>query len=272
MTRQEREAVAQRICNFYIDASNKSVKTTVNYFMKQGFPRQTIYNIINKYLKYGQTTFLPRTGRPLKLSNRKLNQLVKCVNNRYGVSQRKLAYRFGVNQSTISRNLRQRTPIVIRKRRKAPQMNNQEQAKRAQRNCGKLYKTIPRDWNIILDDEKYFSLTNSDIGGNRFYYSTDPEETPIHIRFKQKKKFEPKLMIWMVMSSKGVSEIYIHESNQAVRQEIYLDECIEKRLIPFIRNHYHDQNFIFWPDLAKAHYANIVQNKLKQENIHFCVS
>jgi len=188
MTREEREALAQRICNFYIDASNKSIKATVNYFMKQGFPRRTIYNIINKYLKYGRTTFFPRTGRPFKLSNKKLNQLVKSVNNRCGVSQRKLARRFGVNQSTISRNLRQRTSIVIRKRRKIPKMNNKEQAKRARRNCGKLYKTIPRDWDIILDDEKYFSLTNSDIGGNRFYYSMDPEETPNHIKFKGKKK------------------------------------------------------------------------------------
>jgi len=48
MTREEREELAQRICNFDIDAANKSYKTTVNYFMKQGIPRQTIYN--NYYL------------------------------------------------------------------------------------------------------------------------------------------------------------------------------------------------------------------------------
>ena len=192
MTREEREALAQRTCNFYIDTSNKSIKTTGNYFIKQGIPRRTIYNIINKYLKYGRTTFFPRTGRPFKLSNQKLNQLVKSVNNRCGVCKRKLARRFGVNQSTTSRNLRQKTSIVIRKRRKVPKMNNQEQAERARRNCGKLYKTIPRDWDIILNDEKYFSLTNSDIDGNQFYCSMDPEETPTHIEFKEKQNFERK--------------------------------------------------------------------------------
>ncbi len=70
MTREEREALAARICNFYIDSSNKSCKTTVNYFIKQGVPRRTVYNILNKFLKYGQTKFLSKTGRPFKLSNK----------------------------------------------------------------------------------------------------------------------------------------------------------------------------------------------------------
>ena len=130
MTREEREELAQRICNFYIDAANKSSKTTVNHFMEKGILRQTIYNILNKYLKYGQTKFLPRSGRPLELSKGQINQLVKCVNNHCGVSQRKLAKRFHVHQSTISRNLRARTSVVIRKRRKAPKMNNKAQEKK----------------------------------------------------------------------------------------------------------------------------------------------
>ena len=32
------------------------------------------------------------------------------------------------------------------------------------------------------------------------------------------------------MSSKGVSHVYVHKSNQAVGQETYLKECIDKRL------------------------------------------
>ena len=65
--REGRETLAQRICNFYIDSSNKSRRTPVNYSIKQGIARTTIYNILNKYLKYGQTKFLPRDGHPMKL-------------------------------------------------------------------------------------------------------------------------------------------------------------------------------------------------------------
>ena len=38
-------------------------------------------------------------------------------------------------------------------------------------------------------------------------------------------------MIWMSISSKGASG---HQNKQAVNQETYLKECIDKRLLPFI--------------------------------------
>ena len=66
MTREEREALSQRICNFYYDSAKKSLKTTVNYFKKQNVPQSTIYYILKKYLQYGTTKDLSRSGHPLK--------------------------------------------------------------------------------------------------------------------------------------------------------------------------------------------------------------
>ena len=106
MTRDEREALGQRICNFYRDSSNKSVKTTVNCLIKQNIARRTVYCILNKYLRYGTTKDQTRSGRPLKLSNKKLNDIVKSVNNRSGISQHKIRRRFHVHRSAISRNFR----------------------------------------------------------------------------------------------------------------------------------------------------------------------
>jgi IS30 family transposase len=54
---------------------------------------------------------------------------VKSINIRCGVSQRKLAEHFNVYQSTISRNLGRRTSVAIRKRTKAPKMDNIVQEK-----------------------------------------------------------------------------------------------------------------------------------------------
>jgi hypothetical protein len=131
MTRDEREALAQRICNFYRDSSNYSVKTTVNYFKKQNIPQSTIYYVLNKYLKHGTTKDLSRSA------------------------------------------------------------------------------------------------------------------------------------------SKGVSDTYVHKSKQAIRQETYLTECINKRLLPFIDKYHQDGNYLFWPDLASAHYSNVVQERLNEKNVPF---
>ena len=45
MTRAQRKVLSQRICNFYCDAANKSLKTTVNYFKKQNIPQNTLLYI-----------------------------------------------------------------------------------------------------------------------------------------------------------------------------------------------------------------------------------
>ena len=174
MTREEREALEQRICNFYYDSAKKSVKTTVNYFKKQNVPQSTIYYVLKKYLQYETTKDLSRSSRPLKLSKKNLNNIVKSLNNRCGLSQRKIARRFKMHYSTISRNLQRRTSIVRRKRRKAPKMNNEQQQVRARKNCGKsLYRKLLNGCDLIMDDEKYFKLTGNNVIGNRYFYSTD---------------------------------------------------------------------------------------------------
>ena len=65
-------------------------------------------------------------------------------------------------------------------------------------------------------------------------------------------------MIWMAVSAKGTSDIYVRKSIQALNQETYLKECIDKRLPRFIAKCQSNGNYLFWSDLVKAHYSNIV--------------
>ena len=86
MTREEREEPAKRICNFYKDATNQSIKTPVNYFKKNSIPEKTIRYILKKCPTHGTTKFLLRKGRSVKINNKQLNDLVKTVNNKTRVS------------------------------------------------------------------------------------------------------------------------------------------------------------------------------------------
>ena len=58
-------------------------------------------------------------------------------------------------------------------------------------------------------------------------------------------------------------------SGLAVNQHIYLEDCIKKILVPFINEHHSDGEYLFWPDLASAHYANSVIDFLKGQNLNF---
>ena len=81
-----------------------------------------------------------------------MNTFVKSVNNRCGLSQRKLGRRFREHQSTVSRTIQQRTSVIIRKRKKAPKIDSEEQQRQTRKNCGKLYRKLLNDDDLIIGD------------------------------------------------------------------------------------------------------------------------
>ncbi|CAF3275450.1 unnamed protein product [Rotaria sp. Silwood2] len=83
----------------------------------------------------------------------------------------------------------------------------------------------------------------------------------------KKKEFPPKVLVWMAMSSKGVSNIYVHKSLQAIFTSIYLNECINERLLPFIEKYHKTDDYVLWPDKASAHYAGAVLHRLNDKYI-----
>lgn len=90
ITCKEREALAHRTCNFYIDLLNKSCKTTINYFVKQDVQRKIINHVLANIFIHEYIKILSKANRPFEISNRNLNQLMKFINNRSGASQHNL--------------------------------------------------------------------------------------------------------------------------------------------------------------------------------------
>ena len=57
------------------------------------------------------------------------------------------------------------------------------------------------------------------------------------------------------------------KSGYAIDQYVYRDECLEPYLLPFIEKYNKEDKFMFWPDLASAHYAFLVQDWLNSKKI-----
>ena len=99
--------------------------------------------------------------------------------------------------------------------------------------------------DIVLDDKKYFGLSGDNVQCNQRYYTTDPSTTSSDVKYMKKKKYTPKLLVWMTMLSKGTSNMYVHKSKETITSNIYLNECINARLLSFIEQHHRNNNFIF---------------------------
>ena len=93
---------------------------TAYHFMDQGFPKSTIYSVLNPFERTGSIERKRGSERKaIKIILRKREVLRRTANHKTGISQQKFAVRFGCSQSYICRTIR-RIRIMCRKRVKVP--------------------------------------------------------------------------------------------------------------------------------------------------------
>ena len=132
-----------------------------DHYISEEEKRTTIYDIINRFESGKNAKHQSGGGRPAKIFNKQANKKLKrLVNNKDGVSQRKLACRFQCTQSYVNRVIKS---MGIQKYRKQeiPRDRSDQQKLVDRAKCATLYRKY-RDREWILDDESHFT--------NSFYY------------------------------------------------------------------------------------------------------
>lgn len=267
MGRPEREALKNRIVNYYLKISGSDKNATVKHFKAEKIPERTIYSIIQTYERNKTSKDLPRCGRPRKLGTREVKRLVNSFKNRDGKSQRVEAKKFNVCQKTISNYLK-KNKVQYRKKERAPFVTS-NQLEKITRTSRKLATKTFVGKIVVLDDEKYFTYGNSSVAGNDGYYTNDKSTTPDDVRFQHKSKFEPKVLMWIAISENGISQPYFQESSTAITSEVYINKCLRPMLIPYLRRNYNQSDYVFWPDLASAHYSKTTIDFLRVNLVNF---
>lgn len=95
-------------------------------------------------------------------------------------------------------------------------MRSEKQKSLAKTKCGRLYRKF-HNRQFILDDESYFTLSHSGIGGNGEFYTADVSKESADVKFYKKAKFEQKLLVWLAIGPMGVVS-----TQQASHQEVWL--------------------------------------------------
>lgn len=206
----------------------------------------------------------------LRNLEREQMSLVRLVNHKTGISQRKLADKFNCTHRTIGNTLK-KNGIQIRKRKKASKSTPLQQ----ERQRFRLRKMARGDFapkngkKIIMDDESYFTLDGVSMPGNKSYYTSDPAATPDNVKFAQVKKFPERVMIWFCISEDGPSVMHVFDKHQTMTANLYREKCLPK-LVKFIEEYeYNKSEVIFWPDLATAHYAKECLEFLDENDINY---
>jgi CTP-dependent riboflavin kinase len=262
------EHLKMTLYKYYLENHVLGRKHIFDKFKDMGAPKRTLNHWLQLLEQGKELTRKKGSGPSIKIATPgTIRKLKNAFNHRKGCSQKKVAKKLGTSQQYVSKLLKNRTSIRCFKRTKKPKMTAQQVAV-ARPKCARLLRKY-RSVDFILDDESYFTLSNTTLAGNDRFYSDEVEKTPYDVRNKFKAKYEPKLLVWLAISPRGLSRVRFFKSGLAINQNIYRDECMRKCLIPFIRKYYQDGKYVFWPDLASSHYANYVLSDLRDKNVKY---
>ena len=129
------------IVNFHKAHTDEGVAYTVKHFSKKGVARSTIYKILKNFQERNTTERKSGSGRKAeKMTPQKTKRLVKAATNKNGVSQAKLAKKFGVHKSYVQKVLK-REGYKSYKKQKVPDWSEEKESR--QKRCyRKLTRTV----------------------------------------------------------------------------------------------------------------------------------
>jgi transposase len=240
----------------------------VKHFSAENVPRSTLFQILQRKANNIGPERKVGTGRKAtRMTPKIVNQLKKRINNKDGISQRQLASEYGVCHQYMGEVIKTKSTIKYRKKIKVPNRSHQQKLL-VRPKCRLLVKQF-RKKKVVIDDESYLPLSNDELSANAGFYTSDIETCPDAVKLKPKSKYDQKVMVWISMSEDGLSKHYMVPSGQAINQDIYIQKCLKERLIPFIKTVHKNDEIVFWPDLASAHYAKKTQDFLRAKKVEF---
>lgn len=230
-------------------------------------PRSTVQKVLKRYKQTLSINRAPGSGRKVGSHNKKLYKAVmRSFQENPGMSNCDRAKKFHTNESNI-RNIRDKAGMKSYKAIKYPNRTDKQQFE-VKKRSRKLYDQVLTKHNgcLLLDDETYVKLDLKQLPGSKYYVSTIRGKVAARWKYICVDKFGKKAMIWQGICSCGqkTSPFVISSTMNA---DIYIKECLQKRVLPFIRKHRLPVKF--WPDLASCHYAKKTLEFYTTNNIDF---
>ena len=101
------------------------------------------------------------------------------------------------------------------------------------------------------------------------YYMDGKSKLSDDVGFIKKNNYPKNKLMWEAISNRGMPIPYFRPyKSLAVNTEIYINECLQPRLLSFINKHHSNFNFKFVHNLGGAH-ISLGTNALMKENLPF---
>lgn len=211
----------------------------------------TVSRVLKRFEETLSVATRPGCGRkPGPVDRNVTKKVLKSIENNQGLSDRERAKKCKTSASNV-RKIRLRHGQKSFRVIKVPNRSD-KQSLVVKKRSRKLYQhlILKNGSCCIMDDETYVKTDFSQIPGYNYYVARMRGDAPNKFKFVECEKFAPKLLVWQAICSCGMkSNIFV--TNKNMTQDLYIKECLQKRLLPMMKNH--TDSTWFWPDLASCH-------------------
>lgn len=253
--------VRESIVRKYTENPNLSHNTIAKHLK---VPKSTVTSVLKKYKETLSIDKKSGSGRKKGFeSPETAAKVVNVFKRNPSLSVRDVAKKVNMSSSYVQK-VRQQAGLQSFKVKIAPNRND-KQNKAAKTRARKLYDKVIHKYDcVVMDDETYVKADFKQLPGQQFYTSKKRGDVPDKFKHKKLDKFSKKYLIWQAICTCGLkSKAFI--TTGTVNQEIYVNKCLKKCLLPFINSH--DKSVLFWPDLATAHYGKYATEWYKENGI-----
>ena len=242
------------------EASYRSIAKTLK------ISPSTVMRVIKRYNETLSIERAPGSGQNTPIRKQEAYERVIATTSRnQGLSSRFLAKKFDVSKTTVLRWLKSKGYNSY-KAVKVPNRNH-KQNKSAKSRARKLYQFLSsHEGCILMDDETYVKLDLQSLPGQKFYFAKNRLKAAEKFRFVKLQKFGKKVLIWQAICGCGLKSAPF-VTDKTLNSKLYLEECLQKRLLPLYRSH--AKKPLFWPDLASCHYSAVTRAWYLKEKVKF---
>jgi len=227
-------------------------------------PLRTIYSVLKTFQERQTLNRKPGSARPRGCTKPELVQKVKLsIQRNPTISIRTLAEKYGTSIGMIQRIKKQLQYRSYKKKKIA--RREEKQDNKAIRRSKKLYRMLcAQKQCLVMDDETYCASRPQVLPGHQYYSALDRKWVPSKYKYITLEKFGKKYLVWQAICECGKKSTPFFTQG-TINSEIYIKECLQKRLLPFIKAHRGPT--IFWPDLAPAHYSGLTKEWYNQNQV-----
>ena len=224
----------------------------------QGVNASMVSRVVKRYKLTRERVQEKKNGKTKRVRNPKLIKVIReRIRRKPDQSGRSLARSLKVSSRTLYRVLHEDLGMKAYKKRKVAGLTTAQKIKRCKR------ARLLLDWHatddIIFSDEKMFVLEVSHNSQNNRIYAKAAENIPLSIRQVPRFQNHTSIMVWGAICRRGKLPLIFIDKGVKINQKYYLEEVLEKNLLPEAQKLFGNDYYCFQQDGAPSHTAHLVQ-------------